>query len=57
MKVKHTITFEFEDEINFDDYDSFSTINEIKDYYSEWCLDDWYGRLEARAANILLSHL
>ena len=53
MKVKHTITFKFEDNIDFKDYDPSKTPKENREYYSEWCLDELYGRLDTRAEKIL----
>ena len=53
MKIKHTIVFEWEDEVDFDTYDPPQTAEKAREYYSEWCMEDEYARLEARAANIL----
>ena len=58
MKVKIKITYEMEDDLNLEERlkeDHDLTLEDIKYDYCEWILDELYGRMETRAANVLLS--
>ena len=56
MKVKTTITFEMEDNIFPEtfEYQKYIPVNEMKERYSKFILEDIYSRLEDRARNICL---
>lgn len=54
MKMKFKIIYEWEDEIDFNNYDSLAqSAEEARENYSIWQLEDHYARLNARADNIL----
>ena len=57
MKVKTTITFEMEDNIFPETFEQqkYISIDEMKERYSEFILEDIYSRLEDRARNICLA--
>lgn len=58
MKVKITITYEMEDDLDLEEHqreDPDATVIDIKNNYCEWICDELYGRMEARASNVLLS--
>lgn len=57
MKIKFKITYEWKDEIDFEDYDPDCTSQEAMQNFEEWAIDEYYERLNTRAVNILPSKL
>jgi hypothetical protein len=57
MKMKFNITYEWEEEIDFEDYDLNYTPQEAMKNFEEWTIDEYYERLNTRAYNILPSGL
>lgn len=57
MKMKFNITYEWENEIDFEDYDPNYTPQEAMKNFEEWTIDEYYERLNTRAENILPSGL
>ena len=57
MKMKFKITYEWENEIDFENYDPDYTPEEAMEYYEQCIIEDDYGRLNSRAWNILPSGL
>lgn len=57
MKMKFNITYEWEKEIDFEDYDPNYTPQEAMKNFEEWTIDEYYERLNTRAWNILPSGL
>lgn len=55
MKMKFKITYEWEDEIDFENYDPDCTSEEAMENYEQWVIEDYYNRLNSRAWNILPS--
>lgn len=53
MKIKCSILYEWEDDIDFVNEDPPRTAEEARECYSECMAEDCYGRLSARADNIL----
>lgn len=57
MKMKFKITYEWDEEIDFEDYDPDCTPQEAMKNFEEWTIDEYYERLNTRAGNILPSGL
>ena len=52
MKMKFKITYEWEDEIDFENYNPDYTPEEAMKNYEQQVIEDDYGRLNSRAQNI-----
>ena len=55
--MKFKITYEWEEEIDFEDFDPDCTPQEAMKNFEEWTIDEYYERLNTRAGNILPSKL
>ena len=55
MKMKFKITYEWENEIDFEDYDPDYTPEKAMENYEQWVIEEYYNRLNSRAWNILPS--
>jgi hypothetical protein len=55
MKMKFKITYEWENEMDFEDYGPDYTLEEAMECYEQQVIEDYYGRLNSRAWNILPS--
>lgn len=55
--MKFKITYEWENEIDFKNYDPGYTPEEAMENYEQWVIEDCYDRLNSRAWNILPSGL
>ena len=53
MKMKFKITYEWENEIDFENYAPGYTAEEAMEDYEQWVIEDCYNRLNDRAWNIL----
>lgn len=57
MKMKFNIIYEWEEEIDFKDYDPDCTPQEAMKNFEKWTINEYYERLNNRADNILPSKL
>lgn len=57
MKMKFKITYEWENEIDFENYNSGDTSEEAMDIYEQRAIEDYYSKLNDHAWNILPSGL
>ena len=55
MKMKFKITYKWEDEIDFENYDFGYNSEEAMKNYEQRAIEDYYSRLNSRAWNILPS--